>query len=271
MGLQVFPVSGVFQPLRIVYRHDLVAAPERRRRFVHRAVDQERHAERQQVFVTFVLAHFDQLAQRQCQLDLPALAFHHHAAFAFGDNQRIDDLVHVVHRLAVDRNDPVAVLESELAARFVEGVSPARIFVREVVVAPRVADSDVDEDGQQNVHHHAGYHHQKTLPCGFGAEFIGLGGQFHLLLVHRLVDHAGDLAVSAQRQPAQPVFGVAALEFEERKPRVEEDIELVDADFEDPRHEEVSQFVNAHQNGEAEEKLNDLDDNIHVRVLVTRL
>ena len=85
----------------------------------------------QQVFVTFlVLVHFDLASARfACQLDLPALAFHHHAAFAFGDNQRIDDLVHVVHRLAVDRNDPVAVLESELAARFVEGVSPARIYI----------------------------------------------------------------------------------------------------------------------------------------------
>ena len=49
-------------------------------------------------------------------------------------------------------------------------------------------------------------------------------------------------------------YPTAALELEERKPRVEEDIELVDADPENPRHEEVPQFVDAHQDGEAEEK-----------------
>ena len=149
--------------------------------------------------------------------------------------------------------------------RLVEVVSPAGVFVGEVGVAPGVADAAIDDDGQQDIHHHAGDHDQKALPGGFCAEFVGLRGLLHLLLVHRLVDHAGDLDITAQRQPSQTVFRVLVPELEEREPGVEEDVELLDADVEDAGHEEVPEFVNSHQNGEAEEKLENFDYEIHVR------
>ena len=46
-----------------------------------------------------------------------------------------------------------------------------RFVVREIGVAPGVADADVDDHSQQQVHRHAGNHHQKALPGGFGPEF----------------------------------------------------------------------------------------------------
>ena len=172
----------------------------------------------------------------------------------------------VVDLLAVDRDEAVAVAESHPVARLVEVVAPAGLVVREVGLAPRVADADVDRDGQQNVHHHAGDHHQKALPGGLGPELPGLHLALLVLLVHRLVDHARDLDVAAQRQPAQSVFGVPAAELEEREPRVEEDVELLDADAEDARHDEVSQLVDTHEDREAEEELKNLDDEFHGKV-----
>jgi hypothetical protein len=148
-------------------------------------------------------------------------------------------------------------------SRRVEIIAPFRVLVRKVGVAPGVANGAVDDDGQQDVHHDAGHHYQEPLPGGFGPEFVGFDRLFHLFLVHRFVDHAGDLDVAAQRQPAQTVLRVAPLELEERKPRVEEDVEFFDADLESPGHQEVPEFVNAHEDREAEKKLSDFDKNIH--------
>ena len=55
-----------------------------------------------------------------------------------------------------------------------------------------------------------------------------------------------------------------AAELEEREPRVEEDVEFLDADAEHARHDEVSQFVNPHEDREAEEELEDFDQYVHV-------
>ena len=149
----------------------------------------------------------------------------------------------VVDLLAVDRHETVTVPEAHFVSRRVEIIAPFRVLVRKVGVAPGVANGAVDDDGQQDVHHDAGHHYQEPLPGGFGPEFVGFDRLFHLFLVHRFVDHAGDLDVAAQRQPAQTVLRVAPLELEERKPRVEEDVEFFDADLESPGHQEVPEFV----------------------------
>ena len=72
----------------------------------------------------------------------------------------------------------------------------------------------------------------------------------------------GGIPVSI-RQPSQTVLGVSAFEFEQREPWVEEDVEFLDADFEHPRHDEVTHLVNAYQDGETEEELNDFYKNVH--------
>jgi len=261
--LQVLAVARKVETRNVVDGYDLVSLPQLCDGRVYDAVDQKGDAGQEEIFVSLLLAHRDQLVEREDQFHLPSVAFDHDAAVAFGDDQRVYDLVDVVRLFAVDAHQPVSVVESEFVPGLVEVVAPLGVGVREIGVAPRVADADVDGHGQHDVHHHAGDHHQKTLPGGFGAELVLFDGLFHLFRVHRLVDHAGDLDISAQRQPSQTVLGVSAFEFEQREPRVEEDVEFLDADFEHPRHDEVTHLVNAYQDGEAEEELNDFYKNVH--------
>ena len=61
--------------------------------------------------------------------------------------------------------------------------------------------------------------------------------------------YARNLAISAQRQPAYAVSGLAALglELEEVEPRVEEQIELLDPYAEKFREKEVPSLVEQHK------------------------
>ena len=263
MELQLCLVVEEFQIAVAVHGDDLVAFLQARR--CDDAVHKERFAQAEQILVALFLPHGDKGFEREFEHHFLAAAFDNHGAAVFVDKQSVEQRHRVVDGLAVHRYEPVAVLEAQAVARLVEGVAPAGIVVGEVGVAPRIADSAVDDDGQQDVHHHAGDHHQKALPGRFGPELPRLHGLAPEILVHRLVDHAGDLHVAAQRQPADAVFGVAALELEEREPRVEEDVELLDADAENPRHEEVPQLVDAHEDGETEEELDDFDEKFHDR------
>ena len=56
----------------------------------------------------------------------------------------------------------------------VEVVAPLDVLVREIGVAPGVADADVDRHGEDDVHHHAGDHHQKiAAKAGFARNSQG--------------------------------------------------------------------------------------------------
>ena len=58
---------------------------------------------------------------------------------------------------------------------------------------------------------------------------------FHAFGIHRFVHHACNLAVSAQRQPADAVFGFPDFEAQQFEASgIEEEIELVHADAENP-------------------------------------
>jgi len=57
------------------------------------------------------------------------------------------------------------------------------------------------------------------------------------------VDHAGDLDITAQGQPSDTIFGVTDLAFEDRKPGIEEEVELLHPGFEDAGGDEVSEFM----------------------------
>ena len=74
-------------------------------------------------------------------------------------------------------------------------------------------------------------------------------GLLHLLLVHRLVYHSGNLNISAKRKPSDAVFSIAVLwlELEQVKPRVEEEIEFLDPYLKQFREEEVSALVQNHK------------------------
>ena len=173
MELQIGPVIAVIHLFVTVRRapaldgDDLVAFQQLCGCRRHDAVDQEGHALDEEFFIALVLTHGDQLGERERQFHLLSVALHDHAAVALGDQQRVEEHHRVLHRLAVDAHQPVPVAESETVARFVEVVAPFGVFVREIGVAPSVADADVDGHGQHDVHHHAGDHHQEAFPGGF--------------------------------------------------------------------------------------------------------
>ena len=98
----------------------------------------------------------------------------------------------------VGTEQDVAVAEADLAERLAELHAGRDVPERQVRVAPREEHHRVDEDGQEEVEEHAADHDQQPLPGRFGAKLPRLRGLRHLLLVHRFVDHAGDLTVSAE-------------------------------------------------------------------------
>ena len=110
------------------------------------------------------------------------------------------------------------------------------------------------------------------------AELPGLGFLLHGLRVQRLVDHAGDLAVAAERQPADPVLGLPLLRFREqfREPapaggeqfhpaRVEEQEELLHADMEEFRERKMPQLMDDDEQGKGQDDLECLDKDYHIR------
>ena len=71
----------------------------------------------------------------------------------------------------------------------------------------------VDEDGKNEVEKHTAEHHQQSLIGRFGTEFPGLGLLFHLLGIHRFVNHACYLTVATERNPSDSILSVAPRRF----------------------------------------------------------
>ena len=79
----------------------------------------------------------------------------------------------------------------------------------------------------------------------------------HLLGVHTLIDHAGNLDIAAKGQPADGVGGVTVLglPLKWREPWVEEETKLLYSYLEELGKEEVSPLVEHDEQGEAEDEL----------------
>ena len=179
------------------------------------------------------------------------------------ENHRLENPGAIFDRFAGYVDDFVAVAQSDLFGYIVEHITVFDILRGDVVVSPRIADADVDADGQYDVHHDAADHDQQPLPGRFGAELPRLDRLFHLLGIHRLVDHAGNLHIAAERNPSYAVSGFSLFEFEQREPRIEEEVELFHPRAEKAREKEMSEFVYDDQQRETENELKNFDDDIH--------
>jgi len=162
-----------------------------------------------------------------------------------------------VERAAVGLKENVAVAESESLHRGGEVHPLVGVLEGDCLLAPPESYSGVDYYGEDEVVEHAAGHDQQPLPCGFRAELPGFGFGGELLGVHRFVDHSCNLHVAAERQPSDAPFGLAllGLPFSQREPWVEEDIEFLDADFEDARPHEVAELVDDDQERERANQL----------------
>ena len=166
----------------------------------------------------------------------------------------------IVERLAVVAKDAVAVLKAE-GLEF--GVDVDGMLVGEFGFTPHKQHAGVDDEAEDEVDDDAAQHDDEALPSGLGTELPRLGRLGHLLGVHALVDHACDLDVAAQRQPANAPFRFADLLLEQRKPGVHEEIEFFDAGLEGTGGPIVAKFVENHQNGQAQQKLCGFDQGNH--------
>ena len=87
--------------------------------------------------------------------------------------------------------------------------------------------------------------------AGFVRNSQGCGAcLLHLLRVHRLVDHTCQRHVTTHRQPADTILRVANLTLVERKPGVEEEVELLDTHTEDACRDVVAKLVDENQKAE---------------------
>ena len=101
-----------------------------------------------------------------------------------------------------------------------------------------------------------------------GAELPGLRIPLEALEIHRLVHHPGNLAISAQREPADTVFRLGGRQLREEAGKpfllgaeeldaldVEEEEELLDPYAEDLGEGEMTQFVQDYQHGQGQDHL----------------
>ena len=79
---------------------------------------------------------------------------------------------------------------------------------RQLVLAPVGEDDAVEQQRGDEVDQHAAADDAEALPGGFGAVLPRLGLGLEVFGILGLVDHAGDVAVAAQRYPAQAPEGV---------------------------------------------------------------
>ena len=134
---------------------------------------------------------------------------------------------------------------------------------RQVIATPHPQDADVDEHAQQQVHRDPADHDDQALPRGLAAELPRLGRLGQLVLVHAFVDHAADLHIPAEGDPADAEDGIADLLLPQGEAGVEEEEELLHAGAEEPGRDEVPQLVEHHQDAQAQDQLRGLDQEFH--------
>ena len=150
------------------------------------------------------------------------------------------------------------------------------LSVGQVALAPYAEDGDEEDYREDEVEKHAAGHNEKPLPGRFAAELPGLGVVGKVFRVHRLVHHPVYLAVAAQRQPADAIFGLAVLQAGEEAGEpaflgaqqleaagIEEHKELVDPDSEKLGEGEMPQLVEEDEDGEDQDDLQCLDKRYH--------
>ena len=183
----------------------------------------------------------------------------------------------IVGDIIVVTENPVAGAEAHLVGQVIDidGIA----LVAEIGIPPDVQDQDVREDGEEEIVQHAAGHHQEALPGRMGAELPGLGILLHGFGVQGLVDHPGDLAIAAERQPADAVFGFpgGGLREQLREPGrlrgkqfrpadIEEQEELVHPDMEQLGPQEMTELMDEDEHGKGQDDLEGLDENYHIRL-----
>ena len=168
----------------------------------------------------------------------------------------------VFGHIVVEHQHAVAGAEAHLAREFV-GVD-ARFGIADIGAAPDTADCAVGDNREDEIEQHSPGEHKQALPCGLGAELPRLGLALELVHVDRFVDHARDLAVAAEGQPADAELGLTpAPAGDGLAADVEKKVELLHPDAEKAGEEEVSEFVDYDKDGQSKDNLQSLEEYDH--------
>ena len=186
----------------------------------------------------------------------------------------IDINIEVFERTLVGTHQDVVVAEAQLFGLCVEFHALTHVCHTHVAFAPVKHDHGIDEQCQHKVHRHTSHHDDEPLPCRLGAELPRLRVSLHLFGVHALVDHACDLAIAAERQPAHAVLRLAVLGFETKELAaplangdVEENKELLHSDAKELGCQRMSALVKQYQQRDGQnelEKLNQKDFHLYL-------
>ena len=117
--------------------------------------------------------------------------------------------VHGIERAPVERQQTVAVAESRIVHLRREVEPLCHGLIRHYAVAPMKCDACVYYDCEDKVQQNACHHHEQTLPRRLAAELPWLGLGCEVFAALGFVHHAGDVAVAAEGQPSEAVYGVA--------------------------------------------------------------
>ena len=120
----------------------------------------------------------------------------------------------VLRDIVIETEDAVTGAEPHLPGQ-VTGVDLV-LVVAEVLGAPDAQDEDVHQDGEEEIEQDAACHDQQPLPGRFRPELPALGLFFHGFDVHGFINHPGDLAVAADRQPSDAVLCLLVFQSREQ-------------------------------------------------------
>ena len=143
--------------------------------------------------------------------------------------------IEVFEVLLIRSDKHVAIFKAQTFGLIIELHTHCHILNTNIRVAPIEQNHRVNEQSEQEINQYAARHYQQTLPRWLATKLPRLYRLFHLFSVEALVYHTCDLAITAQRQPAYAVNGIASFRFELEKmePWIEEKIKLVDPDAEE--------------------------------------
>ena len=184
----------------------------------------------------------------------------------------------ILRDIVVEGEDPVAVAEAHVIGQLID--IDAVPLVLDVGAAPDVHDGDIQQDRQDEIEQDPARHHQEPLPGRLRAELPGLGLPFQGFQVHRLVHHPADLAVPAERRPADAVLGLPLRRLREQADEpgrpgreqlhpaeIEEEEELVHPDAEELGKGEMAELMDEDEHGKGQDDLECLDERYHRRIL----
>ena len=171
--------------------------------------------------------------------------------------------------LVVGTDDDVAVTETHFFGRGRKGETMRDVANGKALLTPCEHHHRIDEEGDEEVDQHTAHHHEETLPSGLVLkELVGGKRCFFFrygFCVGAFVDHTRDVHVATEGQPSDGE--VCAAPFAEGKgltlfafPEVEEKAETVDANTKEFGEEEVSAFVENHEERDTKNELKGFDE-----------